>query len=101
MTTKNNSYALERFQSLSSLLEDCIASNEIVNALSIAEERHQILVDIIEDGAFLQKDKKIVAQEALLSLSKEKRLSKSHATKQRGDFIVRKTAYHAYTNCAM
>ena len=88
--------ALESFTKLTDTLQECIKSHDIEGAMAIAKERHDALVNLLEDGNVDQTQRANCADKTLDHLRKEQLLAKSNSDKNRSDFIARKSAYRAY-----
>ena len=88
--------ALESFTKLTDTLQECIKSHDIEGAMALAIERHDALVNLLEDANVDQTQRANCADTALEHLRKEQLLAKSNSDQNRSDFIARKSAYRAY-----
>ena len=88
--------ALESFAKLTDTLQECIKSHDIEEALAVAKERHDALVNLLEDADVDQTQGANCIDTTLEHLRKEQLLAKSHLDQNRSDFIARKSAYRAY-----
>jgi hypothetical protein len=88
--------ALESFTKLTDTLQDCIKSHDIEGAMALAKERHDALVNLLEDANVDQTQRENCADTTLEHLRKEQLLAKSNSDQNRSDFIARKSAYRAY-----
>jgi hypothetical protein len=88
--------ALESFAKLTDTLQECIKSHDIKEAMALAKERHDALVNLLEDTSVDQTQRANCADRTLEHLRKEQLLAKSNSYKNRSDFIARKSAYRAY-----
>ena len=89
--------ALESFAKLTDTLQECIKSHDIVGAMALAKERHDALVNLLEDTNVDQTQRANCADATLEHLRKEQLLAKSNSDQNRSDFIARKSAYRAYS----
>ena len=64
--------------------------------MSLAKERHDALVNLLEDADVDQTQGANCIDTTLEHLRKEQLLAKSHLDQNRSDFIARKSAYRAY-----
>ena len=88
--------ALESFAKLTDTLQECIKSHHIERAMVLAKERHDVLVNLLEDADVDQSQRANCADTTLEHLRKEQLLAKSNSDQNRSDFIARKSAYRAY-----
>ena len=88
--------ALERFAKLTGTLQDCIKSHDVEGAMALAKERHDALVNLMEDANVDQTQRANCADTTLEHLRKEQLLAKSNSDQNRSNFIARKSAYRAY-----
>ena len=88
--------ALESFTKLTATLQECIKYQDIEGAMALAKERHDALVNLLEDADVDQTQRAHCADTTLEHLRKEKLLTKSNSDQNRSDFIARKSAYRAY-----
>ena len=88
--------ALESFTKLTATLQECIKYQDIEGAMALAKERHDALVNIMEDTKVDQSRKASCIDTTLEHLRKEELLAKSKSDQNRSDFIARKSAYRAY-----
>ena len=88
--------ALESFAKLTDTLQECIKCHDIERAMVLAKERHDALVNLLEDADVDQTQRANCANTTLEHLCKEQLLAKSNSDKNRSDFIARKSAYLAY-----
>ena len=88
--------ALESFAKLTDTLQECIKSHDIEGAMALAKERHDALVNLMEDTKVDQSRKATCIDTTLEHLRKEQLLAKSNSDQNRSDFIARKSAYRAY-----
>ena len=89
--------AIEAFTNLTETLQDCIKSQDIEGAVTLARKRHDRLVDFLKHSEIEQGDKMACAQTTLIHLQNEHLLAKSSAHQDRSNFIARKSAYRTYT----
>ena len=88
--------ALESFAKLTDTLQECIKSHDIEEALAVAKERHDALVNLLEDADVDQTQGANCIDTTLEHLRKEQLLAKSHLDQNRSDFIARISAYRPY-----
>ena len=88
--------ALESFAKLTDTLQECIKSHDIEEALAVAKERHDALVNLLEDADVDHTQRANCADTILEHLRREQLLAKSNSDQNRSDFIARKSAYRAY-----
>ena len=88
--------AIETFTNLTETLQDCIKSQDIEGAVTLARKRHDTLMDLLERSEIEQRDKMAYAKTALIHLHNEHLLAKLSAHQDRSNFIARKSAYRAY-----
>ena len=88
--------ALESFAKLTDTLQECIKSHDIERAMALAKERHDTLVNLLEDADVDHTHRVNCADTILDHLRKEQLLAKSNSDQNRSDFIARKSAYRAY-----
>ena len=88
--------ALEAFTKLTDTLQECIKSHDIEGALTLAKERHDALVNLLEGDDVDQNQRADCVDTTLEHLRKEQLLAKSNSDQNRSDFIARKSAYRAY-----
>ena len=88
--------ALESFTKLTDTLQECIKSHDIEGAMVLAKERHDALVNLLEDADVDQTQIANCVDTTLEHLRKEQLLAKSNSDQTRSDFIARKSAYRAY-----
>ena len=88
--------ALDSFTELTDTLQECIKSHDIEGAMTLAKERHDALVNLLEDADVDQTQRVNCIDTALEHLRKERLLAKSTSVQNRSDFITRKSAYLAY-----
>ena len=88
--------ALDTFTKLTDTLQECIKSHDIEGAMALAKERHDALVNLLEDADVDQTQGAKCIDTTLEHLRKEQLLAKSHLDQNRSDFIARKSAYRAY-----
>ena len=88
--------ALESFAKLTDTLQECIKSHDIEGGMALAKERHDVLVNLLEDADFDHTQRANCAATILEHLRKEQLLAKSNSDQNRSDFIARKSAYRAY-----
>jgi hypothetical protein len=88
--------ALETFTKLTDTLQECIKSHDIEGAMALAKERHDALVNLLEDADADHGQRANCVDKTLEHLRKEQLLAKSNADQNRSDFIARKSAYRAY-----
>jgi hypothetical protein len=97
MTDMPLNEAIEAFKNLTETLQDCIKSQDIEGAVTLARKRHDRLVDLLKHSEIEQDDKMACAKTALIHLRNEYLLAKSSAHQDRSNFIARKSAYRTYT----
>ena len=97
MTDMSLNEALEAFTNLTETLQSCIKSQDIEGAVTLAQKRHDTLVDLLENSDMEQGVKMACAKTAISHLQNEHLLAKSSAHQDRSNFIARKSAYRAYT----
>jgi len=88
--------ALESFAKLTDTLQECIKYQDIERAMALAKERHDALVNLLEDADVDQTQRANCADTTLEHLRKEQLLAKSNSDQNRSDFIARKSSYRAY-----
>ena len=88
--------ALDSFTELTDTLQECIKSHDIEGAMTLAKERHDAFVNLLEDANIDQTQRANCADTTLGHLLKEQLLAKSNSDQNRSDFIARKSAYRAY-----
>ena len=88
--------ALESFTKLTATLQECIKYQDIEGAMALAKERHDALVNLLEDANVDQTQRANCADTTLDHLRKEQLLAKSNSDQNRSDYIARKSAYRAY-----
>ena len=88
--------ALDTFTKLTDTLQECIKSHDIEGAMALAKERHDALVNLLEDADVDQTQGANCIDTTLEHLRKEQLLAKSHLDQNRSDFIARKSAFRAY-----
>ena len=86
----------ELFSKLTELLQACMKSNKIDQALKVAQERHGVLVSLLENASHIGLDRSEYAMQALECLRSEKHLANNNSSQRRSDFVSRKTAFKAY-----
>ena len=96
MTDMPLNEAIEAFTNLTETLQDCIKSQDIECAVTLAQERHDTLIDLLECSEIEQEDRMACAKTALIHLDNEHVLAKLSAHQNRSNFIARKSAYRAY-----
>lgn len=75
---------------------DCVASQDIDRAIGLAIERQKALIEIVQLAKNNEQKLATLAEETLSSISEEHLVLKSHASKKRNDYLVRKSAIKAY-----
>ena len=88
--------ALEAFVKLTDTLQECIKSHDIEGAMALANERHDALVNLLDNADVDHTQRANCADTILEHLRKEQLLAKSNSDQNRSDFIARKSAYRAY-----
>jgi hypothetical protein len=96
MTDISLNETIEAFTKLTETLQDCIKSQDIEGAMTLAQKRHSSLIDLLEHSEIEQGDKTACAKTALIHLQNEHLLAKLSAHQDRTNFIARKSAYRAY-----
>jgi hypothetical protein len=86
----------ELFSKLTELLQACMKSNKIDQALKVAQERHGVLVSLLENVSQIGLDRSEYAMQALECVRSEKHLANNNSSQSRSDFVSRKTAFKAY-----
>ena len=86
----------ELFSKLTELLQACMKSNKIDQAIKVAQERHGVLVSLLENVSHIGLDHSEYAMQALECVRSEKHLANSNSSQSRSDFVSRKTAFKAY-----
>jgi len=90
----------ELFSNLTETLQTYIKSMNIEKAVQIAQERHDVLVCLLESAALLGLDRSEYAMRAMECIRCEQRLAKHGTSQNRSDFVSRKSAFKAYGICA-
>ena len=88
--------AIDAFEQLTSTLQECIHSRDISGAVDLAQQRHDTLVNLLEQSEFSDGKKINCARTALNHVHDERLLAESSAKHDRSAFVARKSAYIAY-----
>ena len=96
MTQDFGKEAFELFSSLTETLQTYMKSNKIDQAINIAEERHNILVSLLENSTLRGLQRCDYATQAMECVRKEQSLASNSSSQSRSDFVSRKTAFKAY-----
>lgn len=75
---------------------DCVTSQDIDRAIGLAIERQKALIEMVQLAKNNDLNLATIAEETLGSISEEQLALKSHSTKKRNDYLVRKSAIKAY-----
>ena len=82
--------------SLTEILQDYIRANKIEKALQVAQERHQLIVSLLESVGLMGFERYECAVKAMAYIDKEQRMAKENASESRNDFVSRRKAFKAY-----
>jgi hypothetical protein len=86
----------ELFSSLTETLQACMKSNKIEQATKVAQERHNVLVSLLENAALMGLERSEYASQAMECVREERGLASYSSSQSRSDFVSRKTAFKAY-----
>ena len=89
----------ELFSSLTETLQACMKSNKIEQAIKVAQERHNVLVSLLENAALMGLERSEYALQAMECVREERSLAGYCSSQSRSDFVSRKTAFKAYGMC--
>ena len=96
MTSDCSKETFELFSRLTELLQACMKSNKIEEAIKLAQERHGVLVNLLEHVSTFRLDRSEYAMQALECVRNEKDLASNNSSQSRSDFVSRKSAFKAY-----
>ena len=96
MTSESGKGKFELFSSLSTRLQDCLHSNKIEQALKVAQERHSVLISVLENTSLMGLERSEYASKAKACIDIEQSLAKSTTLENRSNFLCRRNAYRAY-----
>ena len=86
----------ELFSRLTASLQTYIKSNKIEKAVQIANERHSVLVALLENAALVGLERSEYAKQAMDCVRSEQSLAKHRSSHNCSDFVSRKSAFRAY-----
>ena len=86
----------ELFSRLSETLQFYMKSNKIEKAVKIAQERHSVLVALLENAALVGLERSEYAMRAMECVRSEQNLAKHSTAHNRSDFVSRISAFKAY-----
>ena len=96
MTSDLGKEKFELFSTLTELLQACMRSNKIEQAIKVAQERHGVLVSLLENVSLIGLDRSEYAMQALECVRSEKHLANDNSSQSRSEFVSRKTAFKVY-----
>jgi uncharacterized protein YjaG (DUF416 family) len=97
MTVRCIDETFDLFSSLTEQLHSYMKSGLLEKAIKVAQQRHSILVSLMESAASLGLDQSKYLVQAMECVGSEQSLAKVSASQSRSDFVSRKTAYKAYS----
>jgi translation initiation factor 2 alpha subunit (eIF-2alpha) len=86
----------ETFSILTESLQNYMRANKVEKALQVAQERHRVLVSLLESVGLMGFERFEYAMKAMACIDKEQRLAKDNASESRNDFVSRRNAFKAY-----
>jgi hypothetical protein len=96
MTSDFGKETFELFSKLTESLQACLKSNKIDQAVKLAQERHRVLVSLLENVSLIGPERSVYATQALECVRNEKHLANNNSSQSRSDFVSRKTAFKVY-----
>ena len=86
----------EMFSVLTESLQNYMRSNKVEKAIKVAQERHRVLVSLLESASLMGFERSQYALKAMACIDKEQSLAKYSASESRNDFVSRRNAFKAY-----
>ena len=84
------------FSSLTEKLQSYMQSNKLDEAIRVAQQRHGVLVSLLENVALMGLERSDYALQAIECVRLEQGLARNSTTQNRSEFVSRKSAYKAY-----
>ena len=84
------------FSILTESLQDYMRANKVEKALQVAQERHRVLVSLLESAGLMSFERSEYAVKAMACINVEQSLAKDNASESRNDFVSRRNAFKAY-----
>ena len=97
MITESGKNEFELFSRLSTMLQNYLRSNKIEKALKVAQERHKVLVSLLENSSLMGLERSEYVLKAKHDIETEQALAKSNTSANRSKFLCRKNAFRAYS----
>ena len=96
MISETGQDKFETFSILTESLQDYMRANKVEKALQVAQERHQVIVSLLESVGLMGFERYECAVKAMAYIDKEQRMAKENASESRNDFVSRRKAFKAY-----
>jgi hypothetical protein len=96
MNSDSGKEKFEVFSVLTEKLQSYMRSNKVDKALKVAQERHCVLVSLLEGAALMGFERSEYAMKALAFIDQEQKFIKISASENRSDFVSRRNAFKAY-----